>query len=73
MFESKPALSMLESIFHLYGVVTITGEGLQNLGQCLPFRAFQQRESLLCKTCCDKGPGFFQSHPLTRLLVHTMG
>jgi hypothetical protein len=29
-------------IFHLYGDVTITGEGLQNLGLCLAFRAFEQ-------------------------------
>jgi hypothetical protein len=29
-------------IFHLYGDVTITGEGLQNLGLCLALRAFEQ-------------------------------
>jgi hypothetical protein len=31
-------------IFHLYGEVTITGEGLQNLGLCLALRAFEQEE-----------------------------
>jgi hypothetical protein len=29
-------------IFHLYGDVTITSEGLQNLGQCSALRAFEQ-------------------------------
>ena len=29
-------------IFHLYGDVTFTGEGLQNLGLCLALKAFQQ-------------------------------
>jgi hypothetical protein len=29
-------------IFHLYGDVTIAGEGLQNLGLCSALRAFQQ-------------------------------
>jgi hypothetical protein len=30
-------------IFHLYGDVTIAGEGLQNLGLCSALRAFEQR------------------------------
>jgi hypothetical protein len=29
-------------IFHLYGNVTIAGEGLQNLGLCSALRAFEQ-------------------------------
>jgi hypothetical protein len=29
-------------IFHLYGDVTIAGDGLQNLGLCLALRAFEQ-------------------------------
>jgi hypothetical protein len=29
-------------IFHLYGDVTITGEGLQNLGLCSALRTFEQ-------------------------------
>jgi hypothetical protein len=29
-------------IFHLYGDVTIDGEGLQNLGLCSALRAFEQ-------------------------------
>jgi hypothetical protein len=28
--------------FHLYGDVTIAGEGLQNLGLCSALRAFEQ-------------------------------
>jgi hypothetical protein len=30
-------------IFHLYGDVIISGEGLQNLGLCSALRAFEQR------------------------------
>jgi hypothetical protein len=29
-------------VFHLYGDVTIAGEGLQNLGLCSVLRAFEQ-------------------------------
>jgi hypothetical protein len=29
-------------IFHLYGDVSITGKGLQNLGLCLALKAFEQ-------------------------------
>jgi hypothetical protein len=29
-------------IFHLYGDVTIAGEGLQSLGLCLALKAFEQ-------------------------------
>jgi hypothetical protein len=29
-------------IFHVYGNVTITGEGLQNLGPCSALSAFEQ-------------------------------
>jgi hypothetical protein len=29
-------------MFHLYGEVTIAGEGLQNLGLCSALRAFEQ-------------------------------
>jgi hypothetical protein len=29
-------------MFHLYGDVTIAGEGLQNLGLCLALRKFEQ-------------------------------
>jgi hypothetical protein len=30
------------SIFHLYGDITIAGEGLQNLGLCSALTAFEQ-------------------------------
>jgi hypothetical protein len=49
-------------IFHLYGEVTITGEGIQNLGLCSALRAFEQEEIFMYHTCCDTGPRFFQSH-----------
>jgi hypothetical protein len=49
-------------IFHLYGDVTIDGEGLQNSGLCSALRA----GSLSCHTCCDTGPWFFWSHPKDR-------
>jgi hypothetical protein len=40
--------------FHLWYVdVTIIGEVLPNLGPCSAFRAFEQRGSLSCHTCCD--------------------
>jgi hypothetical protein len=47
----------------LYGDVTITGEGLQNLDLCSALGAFEQG-TLSCHTCCDTGPRFFfWSHP----------
>jgi hypothetical protein len=38
-------------IYHLYGDVTIAGEGLQNLDLCSALRAFE--ESLSFHTYCD--------------------
>jgi hypothetical protein len=35
-------LTSRSRIFHIHGDVTITGEGLQNLGLCLALRAFEQ-------------------------------
>jgi hypothetical protein len=46
-YFSSLVLTVLTShtrIFHLYGDVTITGEGLQNLGLCSALRAFEQGE-----------------------------
>jgi hypothetical protein len=40
-------------IFHLYGDVTIAGEGL---------RPLIREGSLSCYNCCDIGPWFFRSH-----------
>jgi hypothetical protein len=48
-------------IFHIYGDFTITGEELQNLGQCSG--PLSREGSLSYHTCCDMGPRFFQSHP----------
>jgi hypothetical protein len=47
---------------HLYGDVTITGEGLQNLGLCSALRALEREVSLSCHTCCRTGPRFYRSH-----------
>jgi hypothetical protein len=50
-------------MFHLYGDVTIAGEGLQNLGLrvCSALKAFEQRGIFI--TCRDTGPRSFRSHP----------
>jgi hypothetical protein len=66
-------------IFHLYGDVTIVGEGLQNLGLCLALSGPLSREgSLSCHTFCDTGPRGFsglirRTAPFNRLLQHTWG
>jgi hypothetical protein len=52
--------------FHLYGDVTIAGEGLQNVGLCSVLRTFQRKGSLSCHICCDTGPRFFRFHPKDR-------
>jgi hypothetical protein len=54
------------TIFHIYGDVTITGEGLQNVGLCSALRAFQDGGILSCHTCCDMGLQFFRSYPKDR-------
>jgi hypothetical protein len=56
-------------IFHLYGDVTITGEGLQNLGLCSALRAFEQGGIFIVPHCCDTGPRFFRSHPKDRPIL----
>jgi hypothetical protein len=33
---------VIDYLCHLYGDITITGEGLQNLGLCSALRAFEQ-------------------------------
>jgi hypothetical protein len=56
-------------IFHLYGDVPITGEGLQNLGLCSALRTFEQEGMLIVPpACCNTGPRFFRSHPKDRLI-----
>ena len=40
--RKHPRDSKSSRIFHLYGDVTITGEGLQNLDLCSALRAFEQ-------------------------------
>jgi hypothetical protein len=60
-------------IFHLYGDVTIVGEGLQNLFS----GPLNREESLSCHTCCDTGPQFFLSdlkdRPVQSPLMTNMG
>jgi hypothetical protein len=40
--------------FHLYGDITIVGEGLQSLSLCSVLRAFDQGGIFI--TYCDTGP-----------------
>jgi hypothetical protein len=55
----------LKRFFHLYGDVTITGEGLQNLGLFLALWAFEQGGIFIVDhTCCDTGSWFLWSHPM---------
>jgi hypothetical protein len=65
-------------IFHLYGDVTIAGEGLQNLGLCSALRAFEQRGDLYRATPpVTRDLGFFglirRTAPYSCLLRHTRG
>jgi hypothetical protein len=61
-------------IFHLYGDVTITGEGLQNLGLCSALRAFEQGGITPAVT---RGLGFSglirRTAQFSRLFRHTRG
>jgi hypothetical protein len=50
-------------IFHLYGDVTIAGEGLQNLGLCSAPRAFELGRIFNVPQLLWHGPRFFRSHP----------
>ena len=45
----------LKKIFHSYGDVTITGEGLQILTYARHFCLFSSVVSLVCHTYCNKG------------------
>jgi hypothetical protein len=48
-----------ELIFHLYGDVTIAGEGLQNLGLCSELRAFEQGGIFIVAYLLWYGTSFF--------------
>jgi hypothetical protein len=52
-------LFMVSRIFHLYGDVTITGEGLQNLGLCSALRAFEQGGIFIVPHLLWHGASFF--------------
>jgi hypothetical protein len=59
----RPALSICSfPIFQLYGDITITSEGLQNLGYARFSGPLSREGSLSCHICCDTGPRFFRSH-----------
>jgi hypothetical protein len=62
-------------IFHLYGDVTIAGEGLQNLGLCSALRAFEQGGIFIVPRLLRHGTSVFpvSSAPFSRLLRHTRG
>jgi hypothetical protein len=42
LIDYSYCFTSLSRIFHFYGDVTITGEGLQNLGLCSALKAFEQ-------------------------------
>jgi hypothetical protein len=50
-------------IFHLYGDVTTTGEGLQNLGLCSALRAFVLGGNFIVTHLLWHGTSVFRSHP----------
>ena len=62
-------------IFHLYGDVTITGEGLQNLGLCSALRAFEQGRIIIMPHLLWDGTSVFlrRTVPFSYLLRHTRG
>jgi hypothetical protein len=60
-------------MFHLYGDVTIAGEGLRNLGLCLALRAFEQGGILIVPQLLWHGTLVFQVSSKGRLLRHTRG
>jgi hypothetical protein len=66
-------------IFHLYGDVTITGEGLQNLGLCSVLKAFEQGGIFIVPHLLWQGTSVFpvdlirRTVPFSHLLRHTWG
>jgi hypothetical protein len=65
-------------IFHLYGDVTIAGEGLQNFGLCSALRAFEQGGIFIVPHLLWHGTSVFPVSsegpaPFSRLLRHTRG
>jgi hypothetical protein len=65
-----------ERIFHLYGDVTIAGEGLQNLGLCSVLMAFEQGRIFIVQHLLWHGTSVFPvsskgPSPFSRLLRHT--
>jgi hypothetical protein len=65
-------------IFHLYGDVTIAGEGLQNLGLCSAIGAFEQGGILIVPHLLRHGTSVFsglirRTAPFSGLLRHTRG
>jgi hypothetical protein len=63
--------------FLLYGDVTITDEGLQNLGLCPALRAFEQGEILIATPAVSHGLSFFclkrRTAPFRSFVRHTRG
>jgi hypothetical protein len=60
-------------IFHLYGDVTITGEGLQNLGLCSALRAFEQGGIFIVTRNLGFSGLIWRTAPFSYLLRHTRG
>jgi hypothetical protein len=63
-------------MFHLYEDVTITGEGLQNLGLCSALRAFEQGGTFIVPRLLWHGTSFFpvssegSPHPIASYDTH---
>jgi hypothetical protein len=64
-------------IFHLYGHVTIAGEGLQNLGLCSELKAFEQGGIFIVPHLLWHGSCFSgliqRTTPINRILRHRRG
>ena len=54
----------LTLVFHSYGDVNITGEGLQILTYARHFWPFSNESSLACHTYCDTGHPFIMVTPI---------
>ena len=62
LFVCSVFIVQLERIFHSYGDVTITGEGLQHLTYAQHFWLLSSAGSLVCHTYRDNG------HPFTMVI-----
>lgn len=57
-------LSSYTRMFHSYGEVTITREGLDILTYARHWLTLNSESSLACHICCDMGHSFTRSYPM---------